>query len=153
MFRIMNESTLMNNLAMHGMYTSNQRPQSVHPAHPNSHHQVHRHPIHQQSLIRPHPNRQNQPPPKFQMTSQTFNRNSQIPNHKNVLLWNVGKLDFLNRTRNDAFSFDVLSLSHCPLLVFKLTSDDVVNWLGRSCSVDIQSRYAQRIQYHANGSN
>jgi len=49
------------------------------------------------------------------MTSQTFNRNTQIPSHKNVLLWNV---------------------------------DDVVNWLGRSCSVDIQSRYAQRIQYH-----
>jgi len=112
----MNESTLMNNLAMHGMYTSNQRPQ-VHPSH---HHNQHpRHPIHQQSLIRPHPNRQNQPPPKFQMTSQTFNRNTQIPSHKNVLLWNV---------------------------------DDVVNWLGRSCSVDIQSRYAQRIQYHAMGS-
>ena len=87
----MNESTLMNNLAMHGMYTSNQRPQ-VHPSH---HHNQHpRHPIHQQSLIRPHPNRQNQPPPKFQMTSQTFNRNTQIPSHKNVLLWNVGKFFF-----------------------------------------------------------
>ena len=84
----MNESTLMNNLAMHGMYTSNQRP-------PSHHHQHPRHPIHQQSLIRPHPNRQNQPPPKFQMASQTFNRNTQIPSHKNVLLWNVGKFKTL----------------------------------------------------------
>lgn len=129
----MNESTLMNNLAMHGMYTSNQRPQ-VHP----SHHQHPRHPIHQQSLIRPHPNRQNQPPPKFQMTSQTFNRNTQIPSHKNVLLWNVGKFFFI---------FLVIKALYPPFL------DDVVNWLGRSCSVDIQSRYAQRIQYHAMGSN
>ena len=45
------------------------------------------------------------------------------------------------------FIFLVIKALYPPFL------DDVVNWLGRSCSVDIQSRYAQRIQYHAMGSN
>merc|ERR1712242_213910 len=121
----MNESTLMNNLALHGMYTSTTGTTSTAQVRPSSaqsgatqnstqstQRQFHHHHF-QQSLIRPGQQQQQHHNQHRHQSSATLRIHGQNP--KNVLMWTV---------------------------------DDVVVWLGQCCSVELQSRYAQTIRYH-----